>query len=458
MSSSILQAASTPSTAESGNRKGSSPRPKYGEEDTKRIVQQFTDFLPPKISYVLSDNYGKIIHVSDAWSRMCKYDLQDVKGLSSKFLQGPLTDDDTVHGMNSNLERGRAVKTQIINYRGNGEWFMNVCKVFPVHNENDEVAFFIGFLEDISHHLDLFSSLSEFRTLQFVSYDGLLNYPHFSIKGTNLVPNKNMEEKIFYDEEEMEDSLFNNGFFSYRYFDSNAEETEYKFETPPTRLLCTHELPWDLSLVCAWMRDLFRTWGFYVETWQSSCKDDDLFKFSPKGTIVAFRASKDEQVFLDEISVRKRQRKAKERTRSHHRHTPSSPKQNERTDNLTMKSDSLDMDNKFLTKGSDSEDSDDEEELYDCARNQGFNKRQKSLIINVFILPPTPNEGHRVAFQRLIGTPQRFFKIMERLKGAVMKMAKVRYPSSCQRKLPMLFSLRKKAEKTKKMEIENASS
>eukprot|EP00948_MAST-09A_sp_MAST-9A-sp1_P003236 g3236.t1 len=460
-------------------RNRTDPTLKYSQEKINHIVQQLTKFLPNQVSYVLSDAEGKIVYVSDAWSHMCKYDLDDIRGLSSKFLQGPLTSCDAVKGMNCNLEAGLSVKTQIINYRGNGEWFMNVCKVFPILNENNDVAFFIGFLEDISNQLKLFSSLSEFKNQQFVNFDGLRNYPHFSLHGTKLTTDFDFEKKYFVNEEEAQQALFDGGFFTYRDFNmiqgSQQADVEYPIDTPPTRMICTKELPWDLSLVCAWMQDLFRQWGFYVENSQMSESKTQMAlenMLKPCGSIVAFRASKDEEYFMDAFWARKRQRRSK--------HHSSNRKTTSLERNFAKASDCVDS----TIFGPDSEPSDEEEsndfggyddddefahflntddtaasqddvkmeeeegeqggdEGSDASRSSSTDdsnkmvlvnkalqkkkknkskqsnnrrikprtsprrKKQRQLLINVYILPPTSAEGHRVAFQRLVGSPKR---------------------------------------------------
>ncbi|KAJ6012601.1 hypothetical protein N7522_002956 [Penicillium canescens] len=98
---------------------------------------------------ILCDDYP-IVYVSEGFERLTGYTSEEVVGHNCRFLQGPngnieagakrrFVDEQTVLSMRSSIAGRCEIQTSIINYRKDGQPFINLITLIPVNWESDIV-------------------------------------------------------------------------------------------------------------------------------------------------------------------------------------------------------------------------------------------------------------------------------------------------------------------------------
>lgn len=95
----------------------------------------------------LEDN--PIVYVNQAFTRMTGYARSATIGRNCRFLQGEDTSKADVDKIRVALEAEKSVTADIMNYRANGEAFMNRLIVAPVLDAHERVAYFIGIQKEL---------------------------------------------------------------------------------------------------------------------------------------------------------------------------------------------------------------------------------------------------------------------------------------------------------------------
>lgn len=108
------------------------------------ISQQTMDDLP--FSLVVADAQLPdipLIYVNAAFERVTGYHREAVLGRNCRFLQGKNTDEADRLTIRKAIELGKEVTVDIINYRANGEEFVNRLLLTPL-KDGDKVTHFLG--------------------------------------------------------------------------------------------------------------------------------------------------------------------------------------------------------------------------------------------------------------------------------------------------------------------------
>lgn len=100
----------------------------------------------------LSDN--PIIFVNDAFVQLTGYAAGEACGRNCRFLQGPLTDCQTVAEIGIALRSGLPLDREILNFRKDGSSFWNHLFIMPVLDETGQVAFFLSTQVEINKAQD----------------------------------------------------------------------------------------------------------------------------------------------------------------------------------------------------------------------------------------------------------------------------------------------------------------
>ena len=95
----------------------------------------------------LEDN--PIVYVNEAFQRMTGYARTATIGRNCRFLQGRDTEKADVDRLRDAIEREVDVTVDILNYRANGEAFLNRLIVAPVKDANGHCQFFVGIQKEI---------------------------------------------------------------------------------------------------------------------------------------------------------------------------------------------------------------------------------------------------------------------------------------------------------------------
>lgn len=106
----------------------------------------------------LEDN--PIVYVNEAFQRMTGYARSATIGRNCRFLQGKDTDKADVDKLRKSILCKEDVTVDILNYRANGEPFLNRLIVAPVKDRNGNCQYFVGIQKELREG-DLDSSAEE---------------------------------------------------------------------------------------------------------------------------------------------------------------------------------------------------------------------------------------------------------------------------------------------------------
>ena len=110
----------------------------------------------------LPDN--PIIEVNDAFTRLTGHAAAAVRGRNCRLLQGPETDPATVAAIAAALREGRAINTELLNYRADGSTFWNGLCLTPVPDAQGRPRFYLGTQADVSRAHCVGSAEATLRT------------------------------------------------------------------------------------------------------------------------------------------------------------------------------------------------------------------------------------------------------------------------------------------------------
>lgn len=99
---------------------------------------------------IITDRDRLITSINDAFLRTTGYTREEIIGKNCRFLQGALTNAQTVHSIRAALDMGGSFSGEILNYRKDGHSFWSELSIAPVHDSSGQLTHFIGIARDIS--------------------------------------------------------------------------------------------------------------------------------------------------------------------------------------------------------------------------------------------------------------------------------------------------------------------
>ena len=66
------------------------------------------------------------------------------------YLQGPGTDEAPLQELRKAIRLGRSCVVQLVNYRRNGDAFVNYLSITPIHNDAGMLTHYVGIQSDIT--------------------------------------------------------------------------------------------------------------------------------------------------------------------------------------------------------------------------------------------------------------------------------------------------------------------
>ncbi|TQQ83489.1 PAS domain-containing protein [Halonotius terrestris] len=96
----------------------------------------------------LSDD--PLVYVNEQWESFTGYDTDEVLGRNPRLLQGPGTDPETVGELSTALNEESSTTVEVRNYQKDGTPFWNELTIAPIHDENGELAHYVGFQIDVT--------------------------------------------------------------------------------------------------------------------------------------------------------------------------------------------------------------------------------------------------------------------------------------------------------------------
>jgi PAS domain S-box-containing protein len=102
-------------------------------------------------SVLIADADGKIVYTNEGFLKLTGYTFAEVVGRKpGEFLQGPLTDKETVKRISAKLKKGEAMYEEILNYSKNGKAYWISLVINPIRNDQGKVEKFVSIQAEIS--------------------------------------------------------------------------------------------------------------------------------------------------------------------------------------------------------------------------------------------------------------------------------------------------------------------
>ncbi len=114
--------------------------------------QALAGFSRLNVAMVISNPHSKdnpIVYVNDAFERTTGYQRSSVIGRNCRFLQGPDSDPEAVRRIRSAIEALEDISLDILNYRSNGEPFMNRLLIAPILDAQGKPVYFLGIQKEL---------------------------------------------------------------------------------------------------------------------------------------------------------------------------------------------------------------------------------------------------------------------------------------------------------------------
>ena len=99
---------------------------------------------------IITDANRLILSSNAAFSAITGYSIPEILGRNCKFLQGPLTDQQTVEAIRTALKNATHFSGEILNYRKDGNTFWNELTISPLWNEHGKLSHFVGVTRDVT--------------------------------------------------------------------------------------------------------------------------------------------------------------------------------------------------------------------------------------------------------------------------------------------------------------------
>ena len=114
--------------------------------------KSFEGFSRAQVAMVVTNPHledNPIVYVNQAFTRSTGYARSATIGRNCRFLQGPDTNKADVDRLRAGIESEESVTVDILNYRANGEPFMNRLIVAPVHDDEGNAQYFVGVQKEL---------------------------------------------------------------------------------------------------------------------------------------------------------------------------------------------------------------------------------------------------------------------------------------------------------------------
>ena len=112
-----------------------------------RYIQSLLEQDEKEMSVVFSDPHSPdnpMIFVSDEFEVQTGYTPEEAVGQNCRFLQGPETNPHAVEAIRQGLKAQTRFTIDIVNYRKDGEPFLNRLRIRPIYDGEGRLIFFAG--------------------------------------------------------------------------------------------------------------------------------------------------------------------------------------------------------------------------------------------------------------------------------------------------------------------------
>ncbi|SPJ34372.1 PAS domain-containing protein [Kushneria phyllosphaerae] len=109
-------------------------------------------------------NENILIYVNSGFERLTGYSADDILYRDCRFLQNGDNQQPGLDRIRDALREGHPCREIIRNYKKDGALFWNELSITPIHDEEDQLLYFIGVQKDVSSLVEAQQELERLRT------------------------------------------------------------------------------------------------------------------------------------------------------------------------------------------------------------------------------------------------------------------------------------------------------
>ncbi|MGB0504327.1 MAG: PAS domain-containing protein, partial [Thalassolituus sp.] len=91
-----------------------------------------------------------LIYVNKAFERLTGYSAEEILYQDCRFLQTGDRDQAGLQEIREAIKDGRNARVVLRNYHRDGSMFWNELSISPIHNEQDQLTYYIGIQKDVT--------------------------------------------------------------------------------------------------------------------------------------------------------------------------------------------------------------------------------------------------------------------------------------------------------------------
>lgn len=95
-----------------------------------------------------------LIYVNKGFERLTGYSADEILYQDCRFLQNEDRDQEGLTAIRQALAEGRPCRTVLRNYRKDGTLFWNELSITPVHDDDDNLTYYIGVQKDVTERVE----------------------------------------------------------------------------------------------------------------------------------------------------------------------------------------------------------------------------------------------------------------------------------------------------------------
>lgn len=96
-----------------------------------------------------------VIYVNQSYSKITGYSFDEIVGKSPGRFQGDETDQEAINKINAALKNKESIRISILNYKKNGDTFWNGLTINPIFDEDKNLIYYLGFINDITNKIKI---------------------------------------------------------------------------------------------------------------------------------------------------------------------------------------------------------------------------------------------------------------------------------------------------------------
>ncbi|WP_444999554.1 PAS domain-containing protein [Halomonas mongoliensis] len=95
-----------------------------------------------------------LIYVNKGFERLTGYSADEILYQDCRFLQNEDRDQEGLATIRQAIAEGRPCRTVLRNYRKDGTLFWNELSITPVHDDDDNLTYYIGVQKDVTERVE----------------------------------------------------------------------------------------------------------------------------------------------------------------------------------------------------------------------------------------------------------------------------------------------------------------